>query len=169
MLALSINVGITFLLVICCAILFGSLKNSQSARYVGVLRPLLHRLKIAKHIRARFRDTNTLPDCLASLDLARNGYDADDFDGTVDALSSLVDNLEGEGEGDERLFGIRCSAEILSTLGSTIFAFATFIASFFLVSSNADSSCAPFNNMAQQLCALNQGEGQLGQMCFNAK
>ncbi len=108
MLALSINVGITFLLVICCAILFGSLKNSQSATYVGVLRPLLHRLKIAKHIRERFRDTNTLPDCLASLDLARNGYGADALDGTLDALSSLVDNLEGEGEGDERLFGIRC-------------------------------------------------------------
>ena len=168
LLALSITIGILFLLVICSVILFGSLKNSQNDKYVGVLKALLHRLKMAKHIHARFAETQALPDVLAQLDQARNGYDINDFDGTVDAVSSICERLEGEGEGNERLFGLRCSSEILTTLASTIFAFATFIASF-LSTGSADSACAPIGQLAQELCALNQGEGAWGKLCFNAK
>ena len=165
---MSITIGILFLLVICSVVLFGSLKNSQNGKHLGVLRELLHRLKVAKNIRKRFAETETLSDVLAQLDLARNGYDTIDFDDTVDSLSSLCERLGGEGEGDERLFGLRCSSEFLTTFASTIFAFATFIASF-LSTQSADSACAPIGNMAQQLCALSQGEGALGKMCFNAK
>ncbi len=169
-LALSIGIGILFLLVICSAIFFGSLKNSHSDKYLRILRALLHRLKMAKHIHARFADRQTLLDVLAQLDLARNGYGTNDFDSTVDAVSSICELLGVEGEGNnERLFGMSCSTEILSTLASAIFAFSTFIASFLTTTSSADSACAPIGNLAQQLCSLNQGEGALAKICFNSK
>ena len=168
-LAFSINVGILFLLVICSAIFFGSLKNSEKNKHLGILRVLLHRLKMVKHIHTRFADHQTLPDVLAQLDQARNGYDTNDFDSAVDAVSSICELLEVEGEGNERLLGMRCSSELLSTFASTIFAFATFITSFLTTASSLDSACAPIGNLAQQLCALNQGEGALAKMCFNAQ
>ncbi len=133
------------------------------------MKSLMQRLKIARDYHQTAGDTVTVPDFLARLDLARNGYDSKDLDSVVDAVSSLCERVENEGEGNERLFGLRCSTEILSTLASTILAFASLIASSLGNSSSADSICAPVGQMAQRFCALNQGESPLAQMCLNAK